>query len=169
MQMNRVEVAGYLVKKPEIRYLPSGMPVANARLGQTYRFQDNSQQWHERTNWHSLSFYGDLSKLAATFEKGENVFVEGTIEQREFVPKDGAKRIVNEIVVRHCHVIAQRGAASASNGAAQQREQLPNLEGAQAGRLLADALHVGAFLRYVLCGSVIPGVIHSVSGVLRPG
>ena len=71
MQMNRVEVAGYLVRKPEIRYLPSGMPVANARLGQTYRFQDNSQQWHERTNWHSLSFYGDLSKLAATFEKGE--------------------------------------------------------------------------------------------------
>jgi single-strand DNA-binding protein len=130
MQMNRVEVAGYLVRKPEIRYLPSGMPVANARLGQTYRFQDNSQQWHERTNWHSLSFYGDLSKLAATFEKGENVFVEGTIEQREFVPKDGAKRIVNEIVVRHCHVIAQRGAMSASNGAAQQREQLPDLEGA---------------------------------------
>ena len=130
MQMNRVEVAGYLVKKPEIRYLPSGMPVANARLGQTYRFQDNSQQWHERTNWHSLSFYGDLSKLAATFEKGENVFVEGTIEQREFVPKDGAKRIVNEIVVRYCHVIAQRGAATASNGAVQQREQLPDLEGA---------------------------------------
>ena len=87
MQMNRVEIAGYLVKKPEVRYLPSGIPVANARLGQTYRFQDNSQQWHERTNWHNLSFYGDLSKLAATFEKGENVFVEGTIEQREFVPK----------------------------------------------------------------------------------
>jgi single-strand DNA-binding protein len=130
MQMNKVEIAGYLVKKPEVRYLPSGMPVANARLGQTYRFQDNSQQWHERTNWHNLSFYGDLSKVAAAFEKGENLFIEGTIEQREFLPKDGAKRIVNEIVVRHCHVIATRGAASAANGTSSQREQIPDLEGA---------------------------------------
>jgi single-strand DNA-binding protein len=132
MQMNKVEIAGYLVKKPEVRYLPSGMPVANARLGQTYRFQDNSQQWHERTNWHSLSFYGDLSKVASAFEKGDNIFVEGTIEQREFVPKDGSKRIVNEIVVRYCHVIAQmRGAAGNGSGqAAVNRESLPDLEGA---------------------------------------
>lgn len=132
MQMNKVEIAGYLVKKPEVRYLPSGMPVANARLGQTYRFQDNSQQWHERTNWHSLSFYGDLSKVASTLEKGDNIFVEGTIEQREFVPKDGSKRIVNEIVVRYCHVIAQtRGAAANGSGQATvNRESLPDLEGA---------------------------------------
>lgn len=131
MQMNRVEIAGYLVKKPEVRYLPSGMPVANARLGQTYKFQDNSQQWHERTNWHSLSFYGDLSKLAVAFEKGDNIFIEGTIEQREFVPKDGAKRVVNEIVVRYCHAIAQNRAGGNGGGQGMQnRESLPDLEGA---------------------------------------
>ena len=121
MQMNRVEIAGYLVKKPEVRYLPSGMPVANARLGQTYRFQDNSQQWHERTNWHNLSFYGDLSAVALGFEKGENLYIEGAIEQREFTPKDGSPRTINEIVVRHCHVIApsrQTAAAGAKGGAA---------------------------------------------------
>ena len=133
MQMNRVEVAGHLAKKPEVRYLPSGMPVANARLGQTYRFQDASQQWQERTNWHSLSFYGDISKIALTFEKGENIFVEGTIEQREFTPKDGSKRVVNEIIVRHCHVIAPaRGvvtaAPDATRATAQNAESIPDLE-----------------------------------------
>jgi single-strand DNA-binding protein len=134
MQMNRVAIAGYIAKRPEVRYLPSGMPVANARLGQTYRFQDNSQQWHERTNWHNLSFYGDVSKVAVTFEKGDNIFVEGTIEQREFVPKDGVKRIVNEIVVRHCHVISSsRGSVGGGNGAAQSPERVPDLEGG-AGR-----------------------------------
>ena len=127
MQMNRVEIAGHLVKRPELRYLPSGTPVANARLGQTYRFQDSSQQWQERTNWHSLSFYGDLSRIALTFEKGENVFVEGSIEQREFTPKDGSKRVVNEIIVRQCHLIAQpRGAAAAV--AATQKKDAPNGE-----------------------------------------
>src|SRR5438477_66265 len=69
MQMNRVEVAGFLSKRPEIRYLPSGTPVANVRLGQSYRFQDGNKQWQERTNWHNLSFYGDLSAVAlATFQ-----------------------------------------------------------------------------------------------------
>jgi single-strand DNA-binding protein len=108
------------------------MPVANARLGQTYRFQDNTQQWHERTNWHNLSFYGDLSKVALNLEKGDNIFIEGTVEQREFTPKDGAKRTVNEIVVRYCHSIAQsRGAAANGSGqTAQNRESLPDLESA---------------------------------------
>jgi single-strand DNA-binding protein len=133
MQMNRVEVAGHVAKKPEIRFLPSGLPVANVRLGQSYRFQDSNRQWQERTNWHSLSFYGDLSKVALTFEKGENVFVEGTIEQREFTPKDGAKRVVNEIIVRHCHLIAPaRGvvasAAAAVAAATSNGESIPELE-----------------------------------------
>ena len=135
MQMNRVEVAGHLAKKPELRYLPSGLPVANVRLGQTYRFQDSGRQWQERTNWHSLSFYGDLSKIAVTFGKGENIFVEGTIEQREFTPKDGAKRVVNEIIVRHCHLIAPArgvvsGADTAPSAAVHNGDPVPVLEGA---------------------------------------
>ena len=121
MQMNRVEVAGFLSKRPEVRFLPSGTPVANVRLGQSYRFQDGNKQWQERTNWHNLSFYGDLSVVALGFEKGENLYVEGTIEQREFTPKDGSTRTINEIVVRHCHVITpsrQTAAAGAEGGAA---------------------------------------------------
>src|SRR6185369_16396380 len=120
MQMNRVEVAGFLSKKPEIRYLPSGTPVANVRLGQSYRFQDGNKQWQERTNWHNLSFYGDLSAVALGFEKGENLYIEGAIEQREFTPKDGSPRTINEIVVRHCHVIApsRQTVATAGRGGA---------------------------------------------------
>ena len=134
MQMNRVEVAGHLAKRPEARHLPSGMPVVNVRLGQTYRFQDSSRQWQERTNWHSLSFYGDLARVALSYDKGENIFVEGTIEQREFTPKDGAKRAINEIVVRHCHLIAPprgtAGGAAAPAPPAQNGESIPDLEGA---------------------------------------
>jgi single-strand DNA-binding protein len=134
MQMNRVKVAGFLSKKPELRHLPSGTPVANVRLGQSYRFQDGNKQWQERTNWHNLSFYGDLSAVALGFEKGENLYIEGAIEQREFTPKDGSPRTINEIVVRHCHVIApsrQTAAAAARSGATAATDSGPQLnEGA---------------------------------------
>lgn len=120
MQKNRIEVAGYLAAKPEVRYLPSGTPVANARLGESYSFKDGSGQQQKHTNWHSLSFYGELSTVAASFDKGDNLFIEGSVEQRQFAPKsDGVKRTVHEIIVRSCHVIATprnaNGKASATD------------------------------------------------------
>lgn len=40
MQRNRLEIFGYISAKPALRYLPSGTPVANVRLGESYRYQD---------------------------------------------------------------------------------------------------------------------------------
>jgi single-strand DNA-binding protein len=106
-QRNRLEVGGYLAAKPALRYLPSGTPVANVRLGESYRYQDPDGKPQQHTNWHNLSFYGDLSRVAMTFDKGDNIFVEGTIEQRQFTPKGGGvQRVVHEVVVRNCHLIA---------------------------------------------------------------
>ena len=108
MQKNRIEVAGFLAAKPEVRFLPSGTPVANARLGESYTFKDSGGKSQKHTNWHSLSFYGDLSSLAAAYDKGDNLFVEGSVEQRQFTPNSGGiKRTVHEIIVRSCHLIAQ--------------------------------------------------------------
>jgi single-strand DNA-binding protein len=118
MQKNRIEVAGYVAAKPgPVRYLPSGTPVANVRLGESYTFKGSDGKPQKHTNWHSLSFYGELSTFATTLEKGDNIFVEGSIEQRQFTPKkDGVQRTVHEIVVRACHTIASRGAAAKAVG-----------------------------------------------------
>jgi len=75
MQRNRLEVVGYLATKPALRYLPSGTPVANVRLGKV-TIQDGDGKPQQHTNWHNLSFYGDLSRVATTFEKGDNIFIE---------------------------------------------------------------------------------------------
>jgi single-strand DNA-binding protein len=131
MQRNRFEVAGYLATKPSVRRLPSGTPVANVRLGETYRYQDADRKSQQQTNWHSLSFYGDLSRVALTFEKGDNIFVEGTIEQRQFTPKsDGAQRTVHEVVVRNCHLIAApRPPHTKAAVATMSEEPVPDLQG----------------------------------------
>jgi single-strand DNA-binding protein len=73
MQMNRVVIAAYVTKKPECRYLPSGTPVANVRVGESVRYADGSGETREHTNWHSLSFYGNLAHFALALEKGDNV------------------------------------------------------------------------------------------------
>ena len=123
MQKNRIEIAGFLTSKPVLRYLPSGTPVANARLGERYTFKDSDGKSQRHTNWHSLSFYGDISTVAMTFEKGDNIFVDGSIEQRQFTPKDGVQRTVQEIIVRAAHVIAAPRRSAA--GKASARDEVP--------------------------------------------
>jgi single-strand DNA-binding protein len=106
MQMNRIQLAGYLAAKPELRFLPSGTKVVNVRLGETYQFsgRDGKPQFH--TNWHSLVFYNEIADVALTYEQGENVYVEGSLQQRKFTPADGVTRTVHEVHVKACHVIA---------------------------------------------------------------
>jgi single-strand DNA-binding protein len=112
MQMNRVVIAGYVSKKPELRHLPCGSPVANARVGKSVRYADGSGETREHTNWHSVSFYGKLAD-AQPLKKGENVYVDGRIEQRKFTSRDDSKpRTVHEIVVSQCHLIAPSGAGN---------------------------------------------------------
>lgn len=107
MQKNRIELAGYLADKPQVRYMPSGMPVANVRMAEGYRYTDRNNQSQEHTNWHNLVFYGDLADIAITYEKGENVFVEGTLQTRKFTPKDGSPRTIYEIIVRSVYLISK--------------------------------------------------------------
>ena len=104
MQENRFQLAGYLAAKPTLRYLPSSMPVANARLGQTYRFTRKDKP-SEHTNWFSLVFYGDLAILAIELEKGTNLYVEGTFDQRPYVGQDNYKRYIYEVSVNKFFVI----------------------------------------------------------------
>jgi len=104
MQENRFHLAGYLAAKPILSYLPSSMPVAKARLGQTYRFSRNDKP-SEHTNWFSLVFYGDLATLATELEKGTNLYVEGTFDQRPYVGQDKCKRYIYEVSVHKFFVI----------------------------------------------------------------
>jgi len=113
MQKNRIEVCGWLAAKPAVRYLPSGTPVASVRLGETYSYTSQGKV-EQHTNWHSLSFYGDLANLAAAFDKGAHLFVEGSMEQRQFTPADGSKRTIWELIVHSFHLIGDSRSRTAT-------------------------------------------------------
>jgi single-strand DNA-binding protein len=123
MQENRFQLAGYLAARPTLRYLPSSTPVANARLGQTYRFSRNDKL-AEHTNWFSLIFYGDLANHAAELEKGTNLYVEGTLDQRPYVGQDKCTRYIYEVSVHKFFVIG--GVAQDLPAPAQTHPELTN-------------------------------------------
>jgi len=107
MQMNRIELAGYLGSDPQTRYLGSGTKVATVRLAESYRFTTRDQKEQEHTNWHNLVFYGPLADIAEGYKKGDNVFVEGTMQVRQYTPVDGHRRTHYEVIARTTHLIAK--------------------------------------------------------------
>lgn len=122
MQMNRIELAGFLGSDPQIRYLGSGTKVATVRLAESYRFTTRDQKEQEHTNWHNLVFYGPLADIAESFKKGENIFVDGTMQVRQYTPVDGHRRTHYEVVAKTTHVIAKSSAA----------KEVPTVTGADA-------------------------------------
>ena len=91
MQMSSVVIAAYIPKTAEVKHLPSGTPVAHVRVGESVRYGDGSGETRELTNWHSLSFYGALAEVAQALKKGDNIYVDGRIEQRQFIARDCSK------------------------------------------------------------------------------
>ena len=81
--------------------------------------------------------------LRRPLRKGDNIFVEGSIEQRQFTPKrDGVQRTVHEVVVRNCHVIAAPRGATAREAPSTTSEEtaIPDL---QKGAIDHDGWPVG--------------------------
>jgi single-strand DNA-binding protein len=105
-QSNRLELIGNLADRAQERRLPSGTHVANARLAQSYSYETKDGT-KRHTNWFSLAFYGEIATVAMNLEKGDKVHIVGTIEQRQFTPKDGSARTVYEVIVKECRLIGQ--------------------------------------------------------------
>ena len=126
MQMSSVVIAGYITKTAEVEHLPSGTPVAHVRVGESVRYADGGGETRELTNWHSLSFYGKLADVGQALKKGDNIYVDGRIDQRQFIRARRRKpRTVYEIVVRLCHVIVpvRRGNKAAESAVGKNADQ----------------------------------------------
>ncbi|AWX99537.1 hypothetical protein A8139_05660 [Marinomonas primoryensis] len=102
--VNKVILIGHAARAPEVRFMPSGVAVANVQLATTETWTDRQTgDKRERTEWHRLVFMDrgnyHLGQIAGDYIKtGSKIFIEGSLRTREWV-KDGIKRNTTEIVV----------------------------------------------------------------------
>jgi len=115
MSVNKVLLIGNLGRDPEVRYLPSGNPVANFSIATSENFTDRNGTKQERTDWHNIVVYGKQAELCGQYlKKGRQVFVEGRVSYRNYEAKDGSgKRYVTEIVAQRVQFLGGRAGAGA--------------------------------------------------------
>lgn len=95
-----VTIRGFAATRPELRALPSGVPVASFRVASTPRWFDAaSGTWQQgRTNWYTVTAFRRLAKnIAASIDKGHPVLLTGRLQIKQFTHKDGSSGSSAEI------------------------------------------------------------------------
>lgn len=97
-----ITIVGNLVEDPNLRFTPSGQPVATFRIASTPRFLD--KQTNEWKDGDALFLTCNVWRQAAencaeSLQRGMRVIVQGRLKQRSYETKEGEKRTVYEVEV----------------------------------------------------------------------
>ncbi len=113
--LNRVILIGRLTRDPELRYVPSGQPVASFTLAVDRPF--TNQAGERETDFIDIVAWRKLAdQVSQHLSKGRLVAVEGRLQIRSYETQDGQKRKVAEVVADAVRFL-DRKAAQAATGA----------------------------------------------------
>lgn len=98
--INKVTLIGNLGKDPELRYTPTGKPVASLSVATSTRNKNRQTgEWEDTTQWHRVTVLGDAAEwVAQKLTKGRTIYVEGSLKYGSYTNKDGARIPTVEIV-----------------------------------------------------------------------
>jgi len=122
--VNKVILIGNLGKDPEVKYTPSGLPVAKFSLATNERYKDKSGEWQDRTEWHNIVAWQRLAEIVGEYvKKGSKIYIEGRLQTSSWEDKQsGEKKYRTEIVAQDLVLLSGRGEGDsegrASRGAA---------------------------------------------------
>ncbi len=118
--INKVILVGNLGADPDTRYMPSGSAVTNIRVATSESWKDkNTGDQQDRTEWHSVAFFGRLAEVAAEYlRKGSQVYIEGKLRTRKWQDRDGNDRWSTEVIASEMQMLGSRPGSGAPAQAA---------------------------------------------------
>jgi single-strand DNA-binding protein len=116
--VNKVILLGRLGKDPEVKYTPSGTPVAKFTLATNDRFKDKDGNWQDRTEWHNLTAWARTAEIVGEYlKKGAQVYIEGSLHTHSWDDKQtGQKKYMTEINVNDLVMLGGKGEGGGGGG-----------------------------------------------------
>lgn len=95
--MNKVILAGRLVKDPDVKYTQNGKVWASFVLAVNRRFSHNADQ--PTADFIPIVVWDKIAEVVGNnLVKGSQVLIEGRIQIRSYDAQDGSKRYVTEVI-----------------------------------------------------------------------
>jgi single-strand DNA-binding protein len=100
--INKVILVGRLGRDPEMKYTSGGTPFCRFSIATDDNWTDKgSGEKQERTEWHSIVVWDRLAEICNQYlTKGRLVYIEGSLQTREWDDKEGVKRKTTEVRAR---------------------------------------------------------------------
>ncbi len=96
--INKVILVGRIVRDPELRYTPGGSAVVSFSIANKRIYIKNNEK-QEMVSFFNCVAWGKLAETVANYcKKGQQLALEGRLQQRSWEDKDGNKRSTVEIV-----------------------------------------------------------------------
>ena len=116
--VNKVILVGNLGKDPEVKYLDSGVAVANFSLATTENYKNKEGERVSQTEWHNIVLWRGLAEVAEKWlKKGSSVYIEGKIKTRKWEDKDGNTRYNTEILADNMTMLGSKSNADSTSPA----------------------------------------------------
>ena len=107
--VNKVILVGNLGKDPEVRYLDSGVAVANFLLATTENYKNKQGEKVSQTEWHNIVLWRGLAEVAEKWlKKGSSVYIEGKIRTNKWEDKEGKTRYNTEILADNMTMLGSK-------------------------------------------------------------
>jgi single-strand DNA-binding protein len=131
-----ITIIGNLTADPELRFTPSGAPVANFTVASTPRtFDRQSGEWRDgEALFLRCSLWRQPAENAAdSLTRGARVIVQGRLKQRSFETREGEKRTVVELEVDEIGPSLRYATAKVTKAARQESSGASGSAGGQGG------------------------------------
>lgn len=107
--LNKVMVIGHLGRDPEMRFTPSGRPVTSFSLASSRSWKTSDGERRSETEWFNVVAWGSLAEICNQYlKKGQQVYIEGRLQNRRWEDEEGNKRNTTEIVSREMIMLGSR-------------------------------------------------------------
>ena len=115
--VNKAILVGRLGKDPELKYTASGTPFCRFSMATDDVWNDKtSGERQEKTEWHNIVVWDRLAEICNQYlTKGRLVYIEGSLQTREWDDQDGNKRRTTEVRAREM-VMLGSGSGEGSGG-----------------------------------------------------
>jgi single-strand DNA-binding protein len=138
--VNKVILVGNLGKDPEVKYTPSGVPVAKFSLATNERYKDKGGEWQERTDWHNIIAWQRLAEVVGEYvSKGSKVYIEGKLQTSSWEDRQsGERKYRTEIVARDLLLLGPHQNGTGNQAAPPHNSDRPEPTNAGLGEITDD-------------------------------
>jgi single-strand DNA-binding protein len=113
---NRVILLGNLTRDVEVRYLQSGMAVADIGMAVNDRRKNQSGEWIDEVTFVDVTLWGRTAEVAGEYlSKGSPILIEGRLKLDQW-EKDGQKHSKLKVIGERMQMVGSKGGGGGGGG-----------------------------------------------------